>query len=309
MPALGRIFVTPADLGRKVSLRHLVAGAPTDALGTLVDWHHGICFVETKNKVIKEVPFENLIAAKVVPPEVSAAWVQSQALKVWRANETQNLGDWVLQSSGNEAARVNSCLLVGSPKTSAEDSLKEVITWYQSRGLTPLAHLSAPGVFDSILEKMGFEKTRLIDFLYKEVTPQKVETNIKIDSALTKEWLAAVNQNNGASRSVERFTLESGDWVRFLSLESQGEIIATARISGVEVFALVTNLFVNESHRGQGIAQALMKSVEQIAFEFNMKHIWLQVLHTNEVAQKLYQKLKFHQHHQYQYWAYSQSRV
>lgn len=309
MPALGQIFLTPADIGRKVSIRYLVNGAATDALGTLLDWQAGVCFVATKTNSIKEVPYKNVIAAKVVAPDVSAAWVQAQALKVWRAQETQKLGDWVLQSSGGATARVNSCLLVGLPKTSIEKSLAEVISWYQERKLTPLVHLSAPGAFDQELAKIGFEKTHLIDFLFKSVTQQQVEINFEIDNTLTEPWLGAIRKNYGDERRIESYTLESGDWVRFLSLREHNEIVATARISGVQDFALVTNLFVNESHRGLGIAQSLMKTIEIIASEFKMKHLWLQVMHSNQPAKKLYKKLQFQPHHQYQYWAYSQNRV
>ena len=309
MPALGRIYVTPADLGRKVSIRHLVAGVPTDALGELIDWRDENFYVKSKAQIIKAVPFKNIIAAKVVAPEFSAAWVLTKALEVWRAKESENLGDWILQSTGGGAARVNSCLLVGQPNKSIEESLAELIAWYHARELTPIAHLSAPGVFDRALLKCGFEKTHLIDFLYKDVIPAQVEMNFVVESRLSESWFTAVNKNYGPDRSVERFTLESGSWVRFLSLEKFGTIVATARIAGVEDFALITNLYVDETHRGLGIGQELMKAVENIAFEFKMKKIWLQVMHTNQEAQNLYKKLGYLLHHRYQYWAYLQSRV
>jgi ribosomal protein S18 acetylase RimI-like enzyme len=309
MPALGRIFVTPADIGRKVSIRHLVSQTPTDALGTLIDWQKGEFFVETKTQEIKKVPFKNVIAAKVIIPEFSAAWVQTKALSVWKASETQNLGDWVLQATGGGTSRVNSCLLVGLPNKSIVESLSDLIAWYQARNLTPLAHLSSPGLFDEELAQAGFEKTYLIDFLFKEIAPKAQNTDFIIEHELAEDWFRTVNLNNGEKRKVDRFTLESGDWVRFLSLKDQGKIIATARIAGVADFALVTNLFVAEAHRGKSIAQALMNAVESIAFDFGMKHIWLQVLSSNQAAQSLYKKINYQLHHQYQYWAYSPNRV
>ncbi|MGA0883128.1 MAG: GNAT family N-acetyltransferase [Candidatus Nanopelagicales bacterium] len=308
MPALGRIFVTPADVGRKVSIRHLIAQIPTDALGALVAWQNGEFLVETKTQEIKKVPFKSVIAAKVISPEVSAAWVQTKALSVWKASETQNLGDWVLQATGGGTSRVNSCLLVGLPNKSIIESLSELIAWYQARNLTPLVHLSSPGLFDEELTQAGFEKTYLIDFLYKQVAPKAQKIDFIIERELQEDWLLTVNRNNGEKRRVDRFTLESGDWVRFLSLKDQGEIIATARIAGVADFALVTNLFVAETHRGKSIAQALMSAVESIAFDFGLKHIWLQVLSTNQAAQSLYKKINYQLHHQYQYWAYSPNR-
>lgn len=304
MPALGRILVTPADLGRKVSLRYLANNQPTDALGELVGFLDARFLVKTKLNQIKEVNIQNLIAAKVVPPERSAAWVEENALQVWQAHETQTLGDWYLQASGGQSTRVNSCLLVGMPNQEISQGLKSVIEWYQKRELIPTVHLSAPGVFDQALEKAGFTKTRLINFMTKKVSKQKVESSIKISKDLQDDWFEAVNASTHDGRGVSRHTLQSGDWVRYLSVAVDQKIIATARIGAVKDFALITNLWVDPTFRQKGIAQNLMKELENQAFAEGIEQIWLQVLSTNQSAINLYEKLGFNLHHQYQYWAY-----
>jgi ribosomal protein S18 acetylase RimI-like enzyme len=305
MPALGRLFITPADLGRKISIRYHSDGQLTDVVGTLVKWQDEKFTVLNKHKAEVSVAALDIFAAKVVAPEVSAAWVQSMALKVWQAKEVENLGDWVLQATGGATSRVNSALLVGLPNESVEISLEKIINWYQARDLTPLVHLSSPGIFDTTLKSFNFKKTYLIDFLTKKADSIKPVIDFTIEEDLSSEWLQVVNQNNGEGRKVDDFTLKSGDFVRFISLKQDGKICATARLAAESGFALVTNLWVSESLRNQKIAQNLMQAVELLATSVNLDQIWLQVLRTNKPAQNLYKKIGYQLHHQYRYWAYS----
>jgi N-acetylglutamate synthase len=308
MPALGRLFITPADIGRKVSIRYRSAGQLTDVVGELINWQDEKFTVLNKHNTEVSVAAVEIVAAKVVAPEVSAAWVQSMALRVWQAKETEQLGDWVLQATGGATSRVNSALLVGLPSDNIDTSLQKVIDWYQVRDLTPLVHLSSPGIFDNNLKKLSFEQTHLIDFLSKKTAKLAPGFDFTVEDNLSSSWLQAVNQNNGEGRKVDDFTLKSGDFVRYLSLIIDGKISATARIAAESGFALVTNLWVSESIRNQKIAQNLMQAVEYLAADVGIDRIWLQVLHSNLAAQNLYKKIGYQIHHQYRYWAYSPKR-
>lgn len=308
MPALGRLFITPADLGRKVSIRYRSGDQLTDVLGTLINWQDEKFTVLNKHNHEVSVTALDIVAAKVVAPEVSAAWVQSMALRLWQAKDSEQIGDWVLQATGGATSRVNSALLVGLPDNEVDLSLQKVINWYQKRDLMPLVHLSSPGIFDTNLKKLDFKKTHLIDFLTKKTADIKPEIDFIIENSLSSEWLATVNQNNGEGRKVDDFTLKSGDFVRFISLKQANKICATVRISAEAGFALVTNLWVSESLRNQKIAQNLMAAVEQLAASVGLDKIWLQVLHTNQPAQNLYKKIGYQLHHQYRYWAYTTDR-
>lgn len=304
MPTLGRLFVTPADLGRKVSIRYLNQSQLTDALGQLVDWKAGCFFLKNKRDELIEIPFSQIVASKVVAPEVSAAWVQSMALKGWRASQVEALGDWKLQAASGGTARVNSCLLVGLPNILISDALQKVVTWYQEKNIKPLVQLSAPGVFDEDLIKFGFKKTYLIDFLFKETAKSSIALEFLIEDTLSSTWLAVVNENIGKGRKVDAVTLESGEITKFISLASDSKIIATARLTVTEGFGLITNLWVAKLHRKKSIASEITKLSENLAFQVGLKRIWLQVLSTNLAAQNLYRKIGYQRHHQYQYWAY-----
>jgi N-acetylglutamate synthase len=308
MPALGRLFVTPADLGRKVSIRYLDHSQLTDALGQLVDWKPGWFFVKNKRDELIKIPISQIVASKVVAPEASAGWVLSMALRVWRASEVESLGDWTLQATGGGTARVNSCLIVGLANIPVANALQKVVSWYQAKNLDPLVHLPAPGVFDEDLKNFGFTKTYLIDFLSKENVSSSIALDFLVEDSLSNAWFEAVNRNNGEGRKVDAITLESGEVTKFISLISNDEIIATARLAVVENFALVTNLWVSQSHRQKSIASEIMKLIENLALEIGVKRTWLQVLNTNRAAQNLYQKIGYQKHHQYQYWAFKSER-
>jgi N-acetylglutamate synthase len=307
MPALGRLFITPADLNRRVTIRYWSNGELTDVVGILNKWQDHTFTVLNKHGDEIAIPFLDIFAAKVVAPEIGAAWVETSAIKVWRAKETQQLGDWVLQATGGGASRVNSCLMVGFADNagSIEDSISEIIRWYQERELPPIAQLSTPGIFDQYLIDANFEKTYLIDFLTKPVESKPLANEFKVTTELTADWLMVVNKNNGENRQVDEFTLNSGAFVRFFSHQIDTEIKATARLAIEDGFALVTNLWVDESLRNQGMGQQLMYAVENMAHSLGIDRIWLQVLHSNQPAQALYKKIGYQLHHQYCYWAYS----
>ena len=58
MAAIGRLRISPSDLGRRVSVRHFDGSNLTDTLGILVswinDWPKGIIQIEKKDKSIEE---------------------------------------------------------------------------------------------------------------------------------------------------------------------------------------------------------------------------------------------------------------
>ncbi|MCD0447971.1 hypothetical protein LO762_01990 [Actinocorallia sp. API 0066] len=61
--------VTPADVGRRVSLRRrLPTGEYSDVVGVLESWADGVLRVRRRTDEVVEVPAAILAAGKVVPP-------------------------------------------------------------------------------------------------------------------------------------------------------------------------------------------------------------------------------------------------
>jgi hypothetical protein len=63
------VSISPADVGRRVSLRRRVpTGGYSDVVGILESWSHGTLKIRRRNDELVEVAEDTLAAAKVVPP-------------------------------------------------------------------------------------------------------------------------------------------------------------------------------------------------------------------------------------------------
>lgn len=63
------VKVTPADVGRRVSLRRrLPIGAYSDVVGVLESWAAGTLRVRRRTGEVVEILEETVVAGKVVPP-------------------------------------------------------------------------------------------------------------------------------------------------------------------------------------------------------------------------------------------------
>jgi hypothetical protein len=63
------VSITPADLGRRVSLRRrLPTGEYSDVVGVLESWSDGVLRVRRRDSEVIEIPESILVAGKVVPP-------------------------------------------------------------------------------------------------------------------------------------------------------------------------------------------------------------------------------------------------
>ncbi|GAA2723178.1 hypothetical protein [Actinocorallia aurantiaca] len=63
------VTVSPADMGRRVSLRRrLQTGEYSDVVGVLESWADGILTVRRRDGEIVEIPEGIVVAGKVVPP-------------------------------------------------------------------------------------------------------------------------------------------------------------------------------------------------------------------------------------------------
>jgi len=67
--ALLVVRITPADVGRRVSVRHRYdATTLTDVVGQLLAWTDGVLRVERRDGEVVDIAVDDVVAAKVVPP-------------------------------------------------------------------------------------------------------------------------------------------------------------------------------------------------------------------------------------------------
>lgn len=69
--AVYRVRVTPADVGRRVTVRYLVTEddgpRPTDVVGTLESWTADVLRIRRRNDEVVEVVAGTVVASKVIP--------------------------------------------------------------------------------------------------------------------------------------------------------------------------------------------------------------------------------------------------
>ena len=309
MAAIGRLRISPSDLGRRVSVRHFDGSNLTDTLGILIswtnDWPQGLIRVEKKDKSIQEIISGNIFAAKVIEPEIGALDLERDSETTWQANEKEYLNDWALRFSGNKSARANSCLLDGRPEENIDDTFKKIIDWYRKRNAVAIIQSPKPGAFDQSLARNNFKE---IDTAYYMIGPaeKNIVTDVILESTLSDKWFEAIiGRDEEVSSRVSKELLTSGSFVRFASIENkEGQIIATGRISASDKQAMVTTLWVDEKYRNQGLAKKIMRSLSNTVAEIGFKKIVLQVLKSNLIAVKMYESLGYTVHHEYAYYRY-----
>jgi ribosomal protein S18 acetylase RimI-like enzyme len=250
-----------------------------------------------------------IFAAKVIEPEIGSLDLERDSESTWVPNETENLGDWVLRFSGNESARANSCRLDGRPQDSVDESLKKIIDWYRSRKAAAIVQSPKPGAFDQALANNNF--LEVAHALYMIAPTIKSENNdVIMEKELTPKWFEAVKSSDAKAPRLSKELLVSGSFVRFASVQdSENKIIATGRVSASSDLAMVTTVWVEESHRGTGLAKKIMNALSNAVYEIGHKQIVLQVLKSNVAAVSLYESLGYEIHHDYAYYRHNKAEI
>ena len=314
MAAIGRLRISPSDVGRRVSVRHFDGTVLTDTLGILIswvgDWPKGVIRVKKKDQSTQEIVSGKIFAAKVIEPEIGALDLEEDSETTWVATEKEKVNDWVLRFSGNKSARANSCLLVGRPGEDIDATFKNIVDWYKQRNAVAIIQSPKPGAFDESLAKNNFIE---VDVAYYMVGPSSIgeDKDVILEEKLSDKWLAAItSRDEHVSARISKELLTSGNFVRFASIENEEkQIIATGRIAATEKQAMVTTLWVDEKYRNQGYAKKIMRSLSNAVAEIGHKEIVLQVLKSNLVAIKMYESLGYKIHHEYAYYRYTKNLV
>ena len=311
MAAIGRLRISPSDIGRRVSVRHLAGDDLTDVLGNLVswigDWPDGVIKIRKKDDSVQEIVTGKIFAAKVIEPEIGSLDLERDSESTWVPQEKENLGDWVLRFSGNESARANSCRLDGRPQESVDQSLAKIVDWYRARKATAIVQSPKPGGFDEALARNNFLEVAHALYMIAPVSASE-NPEVIIEKDLTPKWFEAVMASDAKAPRLSKELLVSGSFVRFASMiDQENKIIATGRVSASADIAMVTTVWVAESYRGTGLAKKIMHALSNEVFNIGLKQIVLQVLKSNEAAVGLYQSLGYEIHHDYAYYRHTRT--
>ena len=251
------------------------------------------------------MPAPDADRAAAVAADVAA--LERLAARTWRGLDEEPYGDWLLRAGGGFTGRANSVLVVGDPPEPMERAVATVSRWYEARGLRPRAYVPSPGgeAVDAALAEAGW--TRLEDNLVL-TAPLADWSAPRVGVALAPvpddAWLAGYRYRGTPLPPVARDVLANADDPVFASVRLEPEpapLAAVARGVLADDLLVVTAVTVDEGHRRQGLATAVMAALGAWARERGARACLLQVASSNAGALALYQRLGFTEHHRYHY--------
>ncbi|MFG2604465.1 GNAT family N-acetyltransferase [Streptomyces sp. NPDC048514] len=323
--ATGRLEVriTPADVGKRVSVRRLSEpGASqekfTDTVGVLTSWDDAVLMITRRDGRRVRIPESALVAGKVVPaaparrrgPAANYPELARITSRGWRPLESGRLGEWELRAAGGFTRRANSVLPLGDPGLPLDAALAAVRRWYGERGLPAYVQTAtgAEGTQELLcaeLERRGWVREVTAEVWTGALAPvaDRAEgAGVVLSRRADESWLARYRRK-GVGEVALRVLCE-GPSVWFASVAGArgeppaaiGRCVVDGRWAG---FAAVE---VDPGRRRQGLATEVMAALARRAQDEGASAAWLQVETDNEGARGLYAALGFTPHHAYHHY-------
>ncbi|WP_369391690.1 GNAT family N-acetyltransferase [Streptomyces sp. CG1] len=323
--AAGRLEVriTPADVGKRVSVRRLSEPGTgqekfTDTVGVLTSWDDAVLMITRRDGRSVRIAESALVAGKVVPaaparrrgPAASYDELARVTSRGWPPLETERLGEWELLAAGGFTRRANSVLPLGDPGLPLDAALAAVRRWYGERGLPAYVQTAtgAEGTQELLcaeLERRGWVREVTAEVWTGALAPvadQAEGTGVVLSRQADEAWLARY-QRKGVSEVALR-VLGGGPSVWFATIPGAegeppaaiGRCVVDGRWAG---FAAVE---VDPGRRRQGLATEVVAALARRALDEGASAAWLQVETDNEGARGLYARLGFAPHHSYHHY-------
>ncbi|MFF1413834.1 GNAT family N-acetyltransferase [Streptomyces sp. NPDC058289] len=315
------IRITPADVGKRVSVRQVERGSTgspsfTDTVGVLTSWNAGVVTITRKTGESVRIAESLLVAGKVVPaaparrrgPAASFEELARVCARSWVPLESEPLGEWTLRASGGFTRRANSVLPLGDPGAPLDDALARVTSWYARRDLPAYVQTAtgAAGTQELLcaeLEDRGWvrEVSALVQVgglaaVGDLDVDDAVVAGVRLTRTPDEDWLSRYGRvkDPGTARRV----LVAGPSVWFAAVPGQaiGRLVVDGRWAG---FGAVE---VDPVHRRRGLASAVMAALARRALEEGASAAWLQVESDNAGARALYEGMGFGTHHSYHHY-------
>ncbi|MFF3400645.1 GNAT family N-acetyltransferase [Streptomyces sp. NPDC002659] len=315
------VRITPADVGKRVSVRRLTDADSeltkfTDTVGVLTSWKQGVLLITRRTGESVRIAESSLVAGKVVPaaparrrgPAADFEELARVTARAWQPVESERLGEWELRASSGFTRRANSVLPLGDPGLPLDEALAQVRAWYEHRGL-PAYIQTATGAAGSQeelcaqLEARGWLREVSAEVRIGGLAPigdldADVE-RVRLARSVDEAWLRRY-QRFGVPGPHVLHVLESGPSVWFATVPGEGEVPAAIGRCVVDGrWAGFMAVEVDPAHRRQGLATTVMTALARRALEEGASAAWLQVETDNDGARALYEGMGFATHHRY----------
>lgn len=317
------IRITPADVGKRVSVRRLLQDGPqgpkfTDTVGVLTSWDSGVLSVTPKSGESVRIMESSLVAGKVVPsapprrrgPAASFGELAPVCARAWQPVESEPLGDWQLRAAGGFTRRANSVLPLGDPGVPLDAALARVRQWYADRGLAPYVQTAtgAAGTQEELcaaLEERGWRREVTAEVRIAALAPigdlAAEVSRVRLSRSAEPAWLSRYQRFETSGPEVTA-VLGSGPSVWFATVPGEAGDAAPAAIGRCVVdgrWAGFMAVEVAPEHRRRGLATTVMTALARQAMDEGASASWLQVEAENEGARARHDGMGFSTHHRY----------
>ena len=166
---VGRVDISPADVGRRITTRVQAGTRTVDVVGRLIAWETpglvdgdtpgrftGILSVMNRHDITQEISAADLIAARVVAPELSFVAAQRLSRQAEKVSATLELGDWLATHADGTDPRLNSAVVGHDPRCPLPEALRRIDEWFADREAQPIVEVANASVYAGALIDAGW---------------------------------------------------------------------------------------------------------------------------------------------------------
>lgn len=231
------------------------------------------------------------------------------AHRTWPCREEEAYGAWILRAADGYSRRANSALAIGDPPQGIDAALEQVVGWYDARELEPCVKIT-PLANPSLLEALDAREwtvetpSVVLRLAAEPVSPATQPLDVSWTSVVADDWfepLVTWDEELPEQGSRHRALLERMVNARFAVLRREGHVAGAlvASLDGDQ--AHLYDLVVDPLLRGKGTGSAFLGQILSDLFRDGVRDVTLQVLESNEVARRLYERTGFVEVHRYHY--------
>jgi ribosomal protein S18 acetylase RimI-like enzyme len=305
------LVLEPSWVGRRVSVRRVLHHGPDDrqlfgdVVGDLVGLDAQNAVIDTRRGPV-EVPVADVAVARLAPPSTADELaLEAVAARGLRPAETHALGGWLLRADHGFTRRANSVLPLRRPGVPLDEALGAAHDWYAARGLPLRIHLptEARRLLAAELGERGWEPQPPVHVFAARLdalhVPPVDAPAVEIAETPDDAWLTSYREGH-ALAETGRALLTRHDRVGFASLRMDGRTVAVGRGAVDDEWLGIMALEVDPAYRKQGLAMAVTAALWQWGAGQGARRSYLQVWAHNTPAVRLYEKLGYWVHHDYE---------
>ena len=243
------------------------------------------------------------------PERIDARHIERLHLLTTEPPEQLEYDGWLVRTAPHDVKRARSVNSTGASTLPLGEKIAHCERLYAEAGLPALFRLtpfSTPLGLDAELERRGYT---VLDRTLQQVARIDVRepaspAGPRFESMPLEAWLEAASSLRGQSsqaRVAEYRRLSHREREAHFALGYLGdEVVACGLVSLEGGLATPADIYVSESHRGQGFGRGISAQLLELARRNGAELAWLNVLADNKPAIRTYARLGFQT--LYEYW-------